>query len=562
MTWIIAGVAVLLLVLMSLAGPVMNWPATDEANYLLEALRIAHGQLPYRDFYEFITPGGQLLGSLFIKLGGFSVVGLRILVLFGWLLEMALIYEMGKTYLSKSWLLLLMTLLWLTFSRYPVFQHHFFSGLTALLAVFFVWRYLQGVYAAKALSRYLLAAGVCCAITFWITQSLGVLITIALGLLGLLHCLLHEREEKGITFREISNQAVAQRWFKRWGVVWLLPMLAVHAVCIGILCLLGIWDDFLRDAIFWLLGGHYQATTVIGYFPTFHSEFEETLRPLIEGVPWPILGLFLLRIPIALHLVLMGVLPVVGLLGVGYQLPNRFAYRLLRLEDEALLLFWIAAMAMIISTLSYSTSMHLVSNGALAFLLGWIVLYGFLKQFPKRLVRAQVMIGIFCILLLLGAVVGSGIQVLFGVWLPRLPGLGENLLYTDFQTDAGQFLNVVDRLAEARSQKQPVFVFSQTPSLYLASSAQNATRFTLVLPHYTTDVQMREIMADLQKNKPLYIVDDQSLRSLSRDVRFAAYRPDELRLPELEGYIQRYYVLDTAFGRYVIYRRVVSPVLR
>src|SRR5690606_31309103 len=112
----------------------MLWPHTDEANYILQARHIADGLLPYRDFYDFVTPGSQLAGAIFIKLNGdFSVVGLRLLVLMGWLVEILLICDMARHHLPRRWLWVLAAFLWLTMSRYPVFQHHFWSGFWALL---------------------------------------------------------------------------------------------------------------------------------------------------------------------------------------------------------------------------------------------------------------------------------------------------------------------------------------------------------------------------------------------------------------------------------------------
>lgn len=552
--WSVLALLILAVIGLSLAGPVWLWPMTDEANYLLEARKLAEGQLPYRDFYEFITPGGQLIGSLLIRLLGFSVVALRLLVLLGWGLEAVLLWQLSGSYLTRPWRWLMLAFFWLTVSRYPVYQHHFWSGLSALLAVWAAVRYLSGYYGGFPRKRWLMICGLLCAITFWITQSLGLLMAGALMGFSLLHCFLHEKEEKGITYGQVKNAQVLARWLKSWGRNWALPMLGVHLLCLLTLIGLGIQDEFMRDSVRWLAGGHYAGTTVLGYYSTFQSELMDTLRPVLAGLPLSTLPYFIWRLPIALHVFLIGVIPIVGILGIGYLLPARFVFRLLQRDDEILLLLWLAALALIVSTFSYSTSMHIASNGSLAFLLGWVALSQ-AAQRNARLGRWLPPVSwILFALLLIGAAVGSYLQLTFGSWLPRFSGMREAMLYTDGGASAPDFLAVVARLQEATDRNRTVFVLNETPSLYLPDHSRNATRFTLVIPLYTTRAQMREIMAELQRNRPLYIVDDQSMRFLDRDVRFTQYPADRLRLPKIESFLQNRYQLLEVRGRYKIYR--------
>jgi hypothetical protein len=551
--WALGGVLLLALIALALAAPVMSWPMTDEANYLLQTRQIAQGLLPYRDFYDFITPGGQWLGALYAMLSGeFSVVGIRLLIVLGWIVQIGLIWEMAREHMPRSWLVLLAAFLWLTDSRYPVHQHHFWSGMTALLAVYFAWKHLQRLYAGQKSGPFLLLSGMMTAATFWITQSLGVLMAGALAVFGLLHCFLHEHEEKNLTFGAVDNRLVLRRWLGQWGCTWGLGMLGVHLLCVGALMALGLWPAFWRDAILWLAGGHYAKTTVLGYYSTFHSEFMDTIRPLAEGVRMPWLLLFLFRIPIALHVFLIGFLPAIGLVGSGLILPQRFLYRLLRRDSEALLLFFIATLALIASTFSYSTSMHITSNGALGFLLGAWVLHGWVEKRPRLQRIFPALCGVFFALLLLGAAVGSG---MLGTWLPRFHGLNESLLYTDARIPPRHVVAVANLFSEAEARKRSVFVLGQSPALYLTTGARNATRFTLIIPQYTTDFQMREILSDLQRHRPMYVVDDQSVRFLGHDVRFRGFSPQDLRMPEMERYLERYYERIDTLGRLQIYRR-------
>lgn len=548
-------VLVLALMALRLAGQIMSWPGMDEGNYILEAARIANGQLPYRDFYDFITPGGQFFGALLIKINGFSVLGLRLWLVMAWFLILLLIYDMLRERVSKVWCFLFLAFLWLTESMYPVYQHHFWSGLTALIAVYCIWRALKQIYQGKSTTTFLAISGIFTALTFWITQSLGVLMALALGVFSVLHCILQEKEEKGVSFRQLSWGCVVRRWLKPWGGVWLGTMLGVHLVWVVAFLSLGIWDEFWRDSIQWLTRGHYQQTTVIGYYSTFSQEVTQTLRPFIDQLPAEILVWFTFRIFVVAHLFLIGVLPIIGILGTWYVLPGRFLYRLLRREDEVLLLFLLASLALVVSTFNYSGSMHIVSNGPLPLMLGWLVLVNWLSARPKHEREMQVVTAVFCVLLLFGGIIGSLMQLLGGTWLPRFTGMMESLLYVEGSTNPQQFLSVVNLLEEAKAKGRTVFVFSETPSLYLPGLYPNATRFTLVLPFYNSPEQMAEIFSDLEKNKPFYIVDDQTRFRLPDDVRFKRYTPEQLRMQDMEAYLKTHYRLYAVAGRFLVYRR-------
>lgn len=549
-------IVAVLLVLISMAGPLLSWPMTDESTYVLQARQMAEGLLPYQDFYDFVTPGSQIIGSLLIRLNGFSLLGLRLVILVGWLLELLMMYRMGKNHLPKVWLGLFLAFLWLTDSRYPIFQHHFWSGLTAMASVLMAWQYLQSLYNGNPKKGFISLSAVLCAATFWFTQSLGILLTLSLAIYSWLHCFLHEREEQGIGYRNVDNRSVFARWLKTWSVYGLLPWIAFHLVCISILLGLGLWPDFVRDTFQWIAGGHYNQTSILGYYPTFHKEFEDTIRPFLGGVPFPTILLFIFRIPIACHLFLIGALPVVGILGMGYTLPNRFHYRLLQRQDDELLLLWLCATGMIISTMSYSTSMHITSNGGIAFLLGFIVLYRFLLHKPRAEKTTRLLGNGFCGLLLLGAVTGSLTVLIWGSWVSTAPAIPEPLIYTEYRTNNRQMVALLNQLHMAESLHRSVFVFCETPALYLMGHYRNATRFALVIPQYTSPSQMAEVMQELEKNQPLYIVDDGTLAMLSRDIRFAQYTPQQLALSEIQHFIHSNYTVQGDYGRYRLYQHI------
>ncbi len=557
-----------LLALGTVTGALFEWPTMDEGNYMLESARMAHGQLPYRDFYEFLTPGTAILGALWIKGFGYNVTGFRLLVVGGWLLELFLVDRIFQPLMrdwknANVWRFLLLFFLWLTMARYPIFQHHVWSGLLALAATAAAVGYLRG-NAGTAGRRSLLAlSGVLCALVFWFTESTGVAIAGGLLVFSLAQAFWRERET---SLNPVSFKAFIQQWWRSWGQNWLLPFALVHAIAIGLLLALSLFDAFFQDALVWLWQGHYLNTTLTGYFVTFIEECRVTILPFLGPLPPALKLLFWWRIPVVIQVGLIAALPVIGLLGMGGVLPGRLSNRVFAKNDETLLLLSCAALVMILSTFSYSTSIHIVSNGALPLSLGMFVLFERLQRINSRFAWPAWVVAIFCGLLMLGSLSGNVMQWQQSPWLAmgKIPGsqLNEFLMITGLDGRPEAIVKLLQRLQDASAKERSVFILSEHPSLYLPFLNENATRFTLTLPVYTSDAQFREIVADVHRNQPLYIVDDQvaSYDRLKSMPHFSHYSREALRMPLLEAVIQQDYRLIEVDSPFLVYERIHSYV--
>lgn len=301
----------------------------------------------------------------------------HVTLLFGCFAQLAMVYRLGQGHLSRHWLWLLTGFIWLTGFGYGLSL----GGLLALSAVFCVWKHIQQVYVGEARPRLLALSGMLIALAGWSEFYMGLALTLGLAFFSFLHCFLHEREEQGVSYTKVSSRVVWQRWFKSWGLNWGLPLLVSCAVCLGIV-LLGDSGVTLPDRLLGVFIPSSPAGTAFGYFSTFHREFAAILLPLSIASPSPAAGLILSRVLMAVHLSLIGILPIVGILGMGYQVPNRFVYRLLQRPDEELLLFLLSGIALILATLGDSTAERIVGHGSLAFMLGFLVLARFLRRRP------------------------------------------------------------------------------------------------------------------------------------------------------------------------------------
>lgn len=180
----------------------------DEGIFLLDATRMLHGQMIYRDFFEFITPGTQLIYLLLFKIWGARTwIPNALLMLLG----------LGWTWISiaisrkvlRGWNIYLPGALFLTFAFRWCFAvtHHWFSELAILAAVLLLM---------EERSRWRLAlTGSLCGVASYFTQSQGLV-----ALAGFVTFLWWESHRSNGPPRTLSNKLLTVA----------LPFLGVTAV--------------------------------------------------------------------------------------------------------------------------------------------------------------------------------------------------------------------------------------------------------------------------------------------------------------------------------------------
>jgi hypothetical protein len=145
----------------------------DQILFFARAAHMVHGQIPYRDFLEIVTPGTDLLYA-----AGFRLFGIHAWIIQAWdiLLGLALFWVITQiaSRLFRGPLVLLPALLFLVFDFNTGLDatHHWYSTLAALVAVSVL---MDGANLCRVF-----AAGALCGVATLFTQTQGVLVFAAL----------------------------------------------------------------------------------------------------------------------------------------------------------------------------------------------------------------------------------------------------------------------------------------------------------------------------------------------------------------------------------------------
>jgi hypothetical protein len=224
----------------------------DEVHYFLHAVRMLHGELPYRDFFTFVFPGADVLyAGVFRVFGVHQGVAQGLIVLLGLLLACAVTWVSSS--ILRGRLVLLPGLLFLTFDFTGALDatHHWWSTLFVLAAM--------AVLLDGRDHRRVVAAGGLCGIAALFTQTEGGLSLIAVSV----YLVLTHRKVGGrsSTLREVA--------------LLIAPFVVVIGSVIGYFA----WKIGLRTILYWTI-----------YFPLAY----------FSTIPAHTPGAYFLRIP-AVH---------------------------------------------------------------------------------------------------------------------------------------------------------------------------------------------------------------------------------------------------------------------
>lgn len=508
--------------------------ATDEGLYYYEAIRMLHGDVIYRDFFEFVTPGVFLYIGGLMRLFGEHVMPVRYSLGIIYVLETWMVYWIGRRLRLPRWAAFLPPLIFIVDARCQSWwsiQHHSISHFLALLTFCSLLRWVD-----ERKNWQVIAAGLCAGTAVCFTQHVGVV-----------------------------SAAIALFWVVIWPGVWLRLSvgrqagLLVACICAPILALLGYLaaNGAVADAY------HSTVQWVMSSYRGYHSEpyyFQGNFQ--IAQVWKAGLGWSSLREII--HLLLVGYAPLLALAGGCCM----FAVRAIRTRGDEAEQASVTRLGVVLSAAggifgqvaAQPTMWGIKQNSVLASVIAVYLLLRLSGRLPSLRVRTwrdrspksgdDVVLEVttwvtasrvrrylgFCSIAIMAG--------LYGLYVPRLltavPGNRGKRHYIvtpfgDLWSANAEFISDLQAVrayvAAHVPSNDPVYVFYWSPYMYMVLERAPSVPYHGTLPGYHSDSQIRQIVDSIVRQRPAVIVEDRTIQwMLSKpDPRILAYGLDKLQ---------------------------------
>ncbi|MBV8729791.1 MAG: glycosyltransferase family 39 protein [Acidobacteriia bacterium] len=467
----------------------------DEGIYLDAGWRMAQGQVPYRDFFQYLAPGTFAVLATLFKIFGHSLAVSRAPVVVDLALMTASIFLLVSR-LATRFAAALAALCFLAFetfnTQFIVANHRWDSSALALAAMvcgFFLLEQPRRLWA--------LAAGISAGLAACTTWSLGLLCMVLLG------WLLCDRSVRCQALTYLAGVCVAPAVVISW-LAWnraLVPMME------GVLWSARNYAGPNRTAYGLVIGG---------YSPLFRHAglFESSL-----------MCTFLISAT------LPATAPILCLVGWPPRLRSH--------AERRIVFLLICAAAIVASTWPRPDMTHLMYVSALPYVLTFTLLARALGR-NGRLALASVL------LLVATSEIGYAIyQRLTEPWLTTrvgaVHGKPEDLAV----------------LAEIQANVPPgrtLFVFPYWPVFYFTTGATNPTRYCYLQPGMFTKADERQVLRALSAHPP----ENAIYRYISKIGYLRIWPgsdPARLSMPEIEEFLAAHYVTVARPGKFRILRR-------
>jgi len=458
----------------------------DEGSLVDGAVRILHGQVFARDFFEVMGPG-----TFYILAGFFKTFGVSFLADRTWLFVTSLGTFLSMYFLSRRvcriyQILPPILLVSVYFSTmWPMVNHHVDSNFFALLSVV-----CMALWQDTRRNILLIAAGVGAAVTTCILQPKGVLLLFAfLGWLWIQH----RRRSASLSTLSI--------------------VLASYSVMVAAV-LLYFWSQgALRDLMYvnfvWP-SQHYGAVNTIPYATGISQFWTHWIVP-IHGIRWGIP----LAVVLILPFLLVATLPaLVSVLGIPRGKEN--------LRPE-ILLYWFCGWALWLSEFHRRDIAHLSAGSPLLIIL---CVY-FLSEYRGKIAEFALQV------LTISAAALAVVNLFIVLCAHSVPSrVGSVALFKDDPA-----LAFLDTHVASGTE---IFVYPTSPMYYFLSGTTNPTRYSLLLYNYNTPSEFHDVIRVLDQHKVPYVVWDMNFEKKAAPYFSASiYHPPGGLL--MEPYLESHY---------------------
>jgi hypothetical protein len=479
---------------------------TDEGTLDYGAVRIAHGQVFARDFFEVMGPGTFYWLALFFKLFGVSFLATRICLFISSMGTALLMYFLSRRVCATFQMLPSIILAGTIFSGlWPATSHHIDSTFFALLAVacIAVWRDTSS-------SALLFLAGALAGWTTAFLQPKGILLFLAF--LVWLSILCRRR------VASLSSLGVVTAGYL--SVIGLIALYFWNHGALGSL----IFTNFTWPS------QHYSTVNSVSYAHGIISGYFDHWIINKNGLRW--------TIPLAIFnfipLLFVAILPaLLLLLGV----PSRW-----NVKRPDILLYWLCGVAIWLSELHRMDMPRVVFGSPLLIILG----VHFLTEY--RAVVAKSALQILQISAASLSIFNLLCVLLAAHTVPTRIGSVKML------KDAP----VLAYLDEHVAPGEEIFAYPYCPRYYFLSATINPTPYSILVYNYNTPSQFQDVVRILEQRKVKYVLWDNNFAQATVDVF-----PGSTQAPPggfiVEPYLESHYKLVQIVGGIRIMERNSQP---
>ncbi len=459
---------------------------TDEGILDYGAVRIVHGQVFARDFFEVMGPGTFYWLAAFYKLFGVSFFATRICLSLTSLGTALLMYLLSRRVCARYQVLPCILLAGACFGGlWPAMSHHVDSNFFALLAVA-----CMALWQDRRSKSLLLAAGVLAGVTTGFLQPKGMLL---LGAFLVWLCIQQRR---------------------RTTLLASLGVVAAGYLRVIALMLLYFWSKGALGSLMYVNfvwpSRHYESVNSVHYARGILSNYWD--HWVTAGFRWTVPMAAVLITPILWIAALPGLLPIIG---------ARSRWNLARPE---ILLYWLCGGALWLAELYRMDMTHLVFGSPLLM----ILCVHFLAESRGKIAGWA----------LQGLSISAGCLAVFNLLCLLLAAhsiptrVGSVSMFKDVPG--------LTFLEEHVAPGEEIFAYPYCPKYYFLSSTTNPTPFSVLLYNYNTVSQFQEAVRILEQHKVRYVVWDTTLAQVAGSVFPGSTRPPPGGLI-IEPYLESHY---------------------
>ena len=450
------------------------------------AVRIAHGQVFARDFFEVQGPASFYWLALFFKLFGVTFAATRICLFVTSLGTGLAMYFLSRRICGQYQALPCILLAGTYFGAlWPSISHHVDSNCFALLSIacMIFWQDRRKI-------GLLVAAGALAAVTTCALQQKGILLLFALLVW------LWMQHRRGSTL--LSSLGAVAAGYSSVLAFMVVYFWSQHAL----------WDLFYANVV-WPLG-NYSAANVVPYA---HGLIRNCWDHLViaNGFHWTILASVLIT-----PFLFVAALPVL--------LPALAARYRKSLGRPEIVLYWLCGCGMWLSEIHRKDIFHLVFGSPLLIIL---CIY-YLGRYRAKVADLALQV------LAISAVCLAAFN-LFLVLAAR--PLATRVGTVALLKDAPALRALDDKVAPG----EEVFAYPYCPMYNFLSATTNPTRYSVLLYNYNTPSQFEEVVRNLEERRVKYVLWDTHFQSKELAALFPASAQVAPGTLIIEPYLQSHY---------------------